>query len=377
MLWFRDSGGGVFSGWAVRAGYSGGLEATIEIGGVAFGGAGVGRLTDGRACFVPGTLPGERAVVRVVRSKKSYAEAEVVRLAEVSPRRVRPVCPVYGTCGGCAYQHAEYPLQLELKTAQVADLLRRVGGLTGIDVRGAMASPLHWGYRNRLSVHVEDGRVGFHHRKSHRIVEVAHCPLASEAVNARLAELATAPPRGSQRVTLREDRTGARGFSQVNDGAADVLMEVVRGMAGAGGAHLVDAYCGAGFFAKGLRGRFAAVTGIEWSEGAVRSARAEALENETYLAGAVEIHFAAALGKAPSAGTTLVLDPPAEGLSADAMQVILDSCPAKIIYVSCDPATLARDLKKLTTICRLDHVQPVDMFPQTAEIESVALLTKS
>ncbi len=368
--------GGVFSGWAGGAGYSGGLEATIEIGGVAFGGAGVGRLPGGRACFVPGTLPGERAVVRVVRSKKSYAEAEVVRLAEVSARRVRPSCPVYGTCGGCAYQHAEYPLQLELKTAQVADLLRRVGGLTGVDVRGTMASPLQWGYRNRLSVHVEDGRVGFHHRKSHRIVEVAHCPLASEAVNVRLAELAAAPPRGSQRLTLREDRAGARGFSQVNDGAADVLLEVVRGMAGTGGAHLVDAYCGAGFFAKDLRGRFAAVTGIEWSEGAVRSARAEALENETYLAGAVEVHLAAVLGQEPAAETTLILDPPAEGLSADVLQVILDNCPATIIYVSCDPATLARDLKKLATLCRLDHVQPVDMFPQTAEIESVALLTR-
>lgn len=363
-----------FSGCGGGVGYPAGLEATIDIEGVAFGGAGVGRLPDGRACFVPGTLPGERVLVSVLRSKKSYAEAEVVRLAEVSARRVRPSCPVFGTCGGCAYQHAEASLQLEMKTAQVSELLRRVGGVADADVRAMRAAPSQWGYRNRLSVHVEAGRVGFHHRKSHRIVEVSHCPIGSEEVNARLAELSAAPPRGARRMTLRENRAGAKGFSQVNDGAAEVLMEVVSDMVGSGGKHLVDAYCGAGFFARELRERFAFVTGIEWSEGAVRAARAGALETETYLAGAVEFHLASALEKAGADETTLILDPPAEGLSPDVVGVVLERRPADLIYVSCDPATLARDLKILCADYRLDCVQPVDMFPQTAEIESVAKL---
>ena len=166
-------GEGIYLVGVARRGYPAGLEATIDIESIAFGGAGVGRLPDGRACFVPGTLPGERALVKVLNSKKSYAEAEVVRLAEASARRVRPVCPVFGVCGGCAYQHAEYSLQLEIKTGQVSDLLRRVGGLPDADVRAMRASPIEWGYRNRLSAHVRDGRVGFPHRHSHRIVEVS------------------------------------------------------------------------------------------------------------------------------------------------------------------------------------------------------------
>jgi len=363
-----------FSGCEGGRRYSAGLETTIDIGSVAFGGAGVGRLPDGRACFVHGTLPGERAAVSILRSKKSYAEAEVVRLMEVSARRVRPVCPVFGICGGCAYQHADYPLQLEIKTGQVASLLQRVGGFAEAEVRPMRPSPEPWGYRNRLSVHIHDGRVGFHGRKSHRIIGVSNCPLGNAGVNARLAALSAAPPRGAERMTLRDTSERVRGFSQVNTGAAEVLSEVVRDMLKEGGKLLVDAYCGAGFFAKPLRGRFAAVTGIEWSEGAVRAARVDALEAETYLAGAVEIHLATALKKADARETALLLDPPAEGLSPDVIRVIQEHRPVDLVYVSCDPATLSRDLKKLSTDYRLEFVQPVDMFPQTAEIESVAKL---
>ena len=341
---------------------------------VAFGGAGVGRLPDGRACFVHGTLPGERAAVNLLRSKKSYAEAEVVRLLEVSPRRVRPACPVFGTCGGCAYQHADYPLQLEIKTGQVSSLLQRVGGFTETEVRPMLPSPEQWGYRNRLSVHLHDGRVGFHGRKSHRIIEVSKCPLGNDVVNARLAELSAFPPRGADRMTLRDDSAGVRGFSQVNAGAAEVLSEVVLGMLDAGGTLLVDAYCGAGFFTKRLRGRFSTAVGIEWSESAVRAARVEAIDAESYLAGAVEVHLTTALNMASAQETALLLDPPAEGLSPDVIRVIQERRPVDLIYVSCDPATLSRDLKKLSTAYRLQYVQPVDMFPQTAEIESVAKL---
>ena len=353
--------------------YSVGLETTITIESIAFGGAGVGRLPDGRACFVQGTLPGERAEVNVVRSKKSYAEAEVVRLLEVSTRRIRPPCPFFGTCGGCTYQHADYPLQLEIKTGQVSALLQRIGGLSDADVRPMLPSPEQWGYRNRLSVHIHNGRVGFHGRKSHRIVEVAACPLGNAAVNARLAEVSSTPPRETDRMTLRDNTEGVRGFSQVNTGAAEVLAEVVQEMLG-GGKLLVDAYCGAGFFAKRLRGRFGSVTGIEWSEAAVRSARVDAIETETYLAGAVEAHLATALENSLPEETALLLDPPAEGLSPDVVSIILERRPANIVYVSCDPATLARDLKKLSSHYRLEFVQPVDMFPQTAEIEAVAKL---
>jgi len=348
-----------------------GLEATVSIESLGFGGAGVGHLPDGRVCFVPFTLPGERVIVRLLKEKKSFAEAEVVRLLEISPDRIPPRCAVFGKCGGCAYQHLRYEKQLEAKTAQVRDLLARFGGITGADVRPMLPSPDEWNYRNRLAVHVQDGKVGFHGRKSNAIVPVAGCPIASEDVNRQLANLTLNPPPGNQRITLRE-KSEHFGFSQVNHGAAELLAEVVCGMLENGGGHLIDAYCGAGFFTRRLHGKFRVVTGIEWSGGAVRAARASAQPGESYLEGAVELHLPAALAACTAAETTLLLDPPAEGLSREVVEAILENPPSAIVYVSCDPPTLARDLKRLGfSLC---HVQPVDMFPQTAEIESVALL---
>ena len=346
-------------------------ETPLTIESVGYGGAGVGRLPDGRVCFVHGTLPGERVLVRITKEKKNHAEAEVVRILEASLRRVAPKCPVYGECGGCALQHASYDLQLEIKTAQVRELLRRFAKLPEAPVDQILPSPAEWGYRNRISIHADRQRIGFFHRKSRDLVDVAHCPLASEEVNARLAELRQNPPRGETRLTLRE--TGAPfGFSQVNTAAAELLAATVIEMCGSG-EWLVDAYCGSGFFAKRLLEHFQKVTGLEWSQGAVAEAKRSATEKETYLPGAVENSLARVLSEAPLAGTTLLVDPPAEGLSPDVARAILENPPARLVYVSCDPATFSRDAAKFLERYTLSRVQPVDMFPQTAEIELAAL----
>lgn len=348
-------------------------EANVIVDSVAFGGAGVGRLPDGRVCFVPGTLPGEHALVRIVKSKKSYVEAELLRLTEMSLQRVQPPCPIFGQCGGCAYQHADYALQLTIKTSQVAELLRKVGGFSYAKVCPMLASPRQWEYRNRLSVHVENGRVGFYHRKTHRLIEASHCPIGSPPVNAQLNRLAANPPRTTKRITLRES-TEQNGFTQVNDAAAQILFGVVREMLTGGGSLLVDAYCGSGFFAKRLRDLFEAIIGIDWSERGIQAALGSAGASEKYLMGSVEEHLGAALEGTFRETTALLIDPPAEGVSSDVISIIHEQKPATIVYVSCDPATLARDLKKLSSIYRLSYVQPVDMFPQTAEIEAVAKL---
>lgn len=307
--------------------------------------------------------------MKLVREKKNYTEGELVRLLEASPRRVRPECPVFGECGGCTYQHMDYDLQREVKTAQVADLMRRVGGFAEIEVRPTLASPLQWAYRNRISVHVNDGEVGFHHRKSRRVVRVSNCPIACAEVNEQLADLASKPPSGRGRFTLRT-QSDRRGFSQVNDGAAEVLLATVREMLVGANGHFVDAYCGSGFFAKHLRGSFAKTTGIEWSAGAISAARHDAGDGETYLQGAVEHHLAAVLSGDDN--ITLLVDPPSEGLASDAVAAILAAPPQDVVYVSCDPSTLARDLKTLSACFDVRFLQPVDMFPQTAEIEVAA-----
>jgi tRNA/tmRNA/rRNA uracil-C5-methylase (TrmA/RlmC/RlmD family) len=346
-------------------------EATLTIESLGYGGAGVGRLPDGRVCFVHGTLPGERVLTRITKEKKNHAEAEVIRILEASPRRVTPKCPVYGECGGCALQHATYDLQLEVKTSQVRDLLRRMAKIPEAPVDPMLPSPCQWAYRNRISIHLDQQRIGFYHRKSHQLVDVTECPLATDAVNAQLADLRKNPPRGENRLTLREP-DAPRGFSQVNTAAAELLAETVVEMAGSGEL-LIDAYCGSGFFAKRLIGPFQKITGLEWSQGAVAEARRTAIEKETYLPGAVENSLAGILAEAPLGETTLLLDPPAEGLSPDVARTILENPPARIVYVSCDPSTFSRDAAKFLERYTLSRVQPIDMFPQTAEIELAAL----
>jgi len=350
------------------------LETPLSVEQLTFGGQGLVRLPGGKVCFVPGVIPGEKVLVRVRRERSSYAEADLVRVVEASPDRLKPPCPVYGRCGGCQYQHIAYPRQLEVKRDQVADVLRRLGGLGDPRVEETVASPLEYAYRNRITVHAKNGKIGFYGGRGKQIVDVAHCPIASDAVNVLLADLRRTPPREGEH-PLREPGT-FRGFRQVNDAVADLLLGVVEDMAAPGGALLVDAYCGAGFFARRLKEKFGHVVGIEWSVDAVRFARAGAGGNEIYLLGDVKRHLTPALAAAPAQDTTLLLDPPAEGVEEPVLDLIRTRGPAKIIYVSCNPATLARDLKRLGAGYALRRARPVDMFPQTAEIEVATLLEK-
>jgi tRNA/tmRNA/rRNA uracil-C5-methylase (TrmA/RlmC/RlmD family) len=352
--------------------HSRGLDTSLVIEQVTFGGKGLGRLPSGKVCFVPRVIPGERVECRITREKSKHAEADLVRVLEASMDRVRPKCPVYGTCGGCSYQHISYGRQLAIKTQQVEDALRRLGGILSPVVHPAVASPLQYGYRNRISVHVRAGKVGFFGAKSHRVVDVAECPIASEMVNAELKLLRESQPRDGE-YSLREP-SDFRGFRQVNSAAGELLREAVGTFSAPGGELLVDAYCGAGFFAHHLRDHYKQVVGIEWSEDAVRAARDRRGENEIYLLGDVEHHLGAALESGPAESSTVLIDPPAEGIERGVTDRLLERAPGRIIYVSCNPATLARDIKLLSSKYRFQEARPVDMFPQTAEIEVVALL---
>lgn len=340
---------------------------------VAFGGKGIGRLPSGKVCFVAGTIPGETVTVDIQREKSGYAEGSLVSIKEASPERVKAPCPVYGKCGGCTYQHITYHRQLVIKRDQVSEVLRRIGGVRTPMVDEVVPSPQEFGYRNRITVHTKRGRTGFYASRSRDIVDVSRCLIASDEVNEQLKSLRSEKLSDGER-TLREEGYTYRGFRQVNSQAAELLAEIVSEQMEPGGDLLVDAYCGAGFFAKKLRPRFRQVIGIEWSADAVRAAREKVTDREIYLLGDVSKHLMPALAAAPASGTTLLLDPPAEGLDPSIPGTVLDRAPARIVYVSCDPSTLARDLKMLSSHYQLQRVIPVDMFPQTAEIEVVAVL---
>lgn len=339
---------------------------------VSYGGAGIARL-DGKVVFVPFTIPGERVLARIKREKKKFAEAELVSVLEPSVLRQIPRCEVFGRCGGCAYQHVDYATQLAWKTEQVRDLLERVGRIPKPVVAGALASPQEWAFRNRIRVHSDGASTGFYSKHGHTIVDVGHCAIASPDVNAQLKRLRASRPSPGE--TTLSAKRGVHFFEQTNDGAAEILVKLVEAEAGEGRGTLVDAYCGAGFFGHRLSPRFENVLGIESHPEAVEKARRDAHPNEHYICGDVAAHIGGVLAEVPRPRTMVLLDPPAAGVAARVTDLLVAFPVQQVVYVSCDPATLARDLGLLVRGgYALERVTPVDMFPWTADVEVVANL---
>jgi len=358
----------------------------LKIEDIAFGGKGVGR-DQGKVIFVPYTIEGELVSAEIVREKKQFAEAELVEVRESSPHRVAPECPYFGRCGGCAYQHIANEHQLAIKWRQVRDVLQRIGKLKDIPMRPIIPSPKPYGYRNRITVHAQDGVIGFFRRDSHRLIDVERCPISCDDVNRELMDLRRGNPRDGH-YTLRSS-SSRRVFSQTNDEVADTLRDLIVDLVRPNQDLLIDAYCGAGFFAKALLNKFERVVGIDWDRFAIAAAKEDASEKETYIAGDVEEELQQVGAVHPNrprvydidrgrlrsiSPTTIIVDPPATGLSANVRRSILDITPTTLLYVSCNPATLARDLKELHGKFAINSVTPLDMFPQTAEIEAVAYL---
>lgn len=348
------------------------MEVLVDVKDVAYGGAGVGRV-DGMVVFTPFAMPGETLRVRLTKRTKNFAEGEVLSIESASEHRLKAPCPYFERCGGCAYQHVPYEMQLEWKSLQVRDLLRRIGRIPDPAVGPTVPSPETFAYRNRVRVHVDGARVGFFRRAGREIVDVKECLLASPEVNALLSKLrASKPVPGEYTLSARP---GVRFFEQTNDGAARGLVRIVEGLVGKGGGLLVDAYCGAGFFGRTLAGLFEQVVGIETHEGAVAAAKRGAGPNERYICGDVAEYLAQVLEVSDRKRTVVLLDPPAAGVSGRVVDYLLGAPVAQVVYVSCDPATLARDVGALVKGGYvLQSVTPLDMFPQTADIEAVASL---
>ncbi len=343
----------------------------LRIEDVAFGGSGVARA-NGKAVFIPYTIEGELVSAKITREKKQFAEAEIVDLHETSSHRVTPPCPYFGRCGGCAYQHIDYPHQLEIKARQVRDVLQRIGKLKNIPMRPIIPSPRDYGYRNRITVHAQDDIIGYFRRDSHQLIDVERCPIADDGVNRQLLDLRENPVRDGH-YTLRS-ATAPRVFSQTNEAVANAMRDLVGELIPADQELLIDAYCGAGFFAKALVDKFERVLGLDWDRFAIAAARENATAKETYLAGNVDEELGQILRKTSQDKTTLIVDPPAVGLGASVRKTVSDFSPAIFIYISCNPATLARDLGEMERAFAIESVTPLDMFPQTAEIEVVAHL---
>ncbi len=375
----------------------------LRIEALAAGGDGVAHAPDGRVVFVPLAAPGDRLRVRVVEARARYLRGEILELLEPGPGRVAPACPVFGTCGGCAWQHLPYPVQLAAKARILGDALARIGGLplpaAGIELE---PSPAPFGYRGRARLLVRGGRVGFRGRRSHRPVATERCPILLPELEERRRELAARPPedgewelaagaggvralplpaRGGEPVWLRVGpdllRVSPGVFAQSNALLLESLAVAVAAAAGHGELAL-EAFCGAGLFTLGLARRFERVIAIESSRAAradlAENLRAAGLGNAEIRPGTLEAALARG-GLAAPRPDVIVLDPPRAGLGPGAAAALAELRAPRLAYLSCDPATLARDLAALGARgYALRAVRGFDLFPQTPHVEALALL---
>ncbi|MBP9902079.1 MAG: class I SAM-dependent RNA methyltransferase [Verrucomicrobiota bacterium] len=366
-----------------------GQRQTVTVEDIAFGGEGVARV-DAFVVFIPFVMVGETVEVEITEVRKNFARARLHRVLTPSLERVTPACAHFGACGGCQYQHIAYPAQLQLKRKQVADLFQRIGGLPPELVAPVVPCPQPYGYRNRIMIRSQWNKpeqrlnIGFVRADCGLVEDVFTCHIAEPALNEQIRHVrAHPPPKGGIKVVLRIPpenwEVPPDSFFQNNSFLLPKLVEVVREAVRAGGArHLIDLYCGVGFFGIELADAVTSFVGVEFDQRAIAAARRNAATrgrtNGEFIAATVEAALPALLQRFSPSASAVILDPPRKGCLPPTLALLREQRPAQIIYISCHPATMARDLNILCRdgVFSVARVTPLDMFPQTQHVECVA-----
>ncbi|HEV7902253.1 MAG TPA: TRAM domain-containing protein [Pyrinomonadaceae bacterium] len=394
----------------VEGAFGAGAEVEVEIERIVPGGAGLAHAA-GHTLFVTLAAPGDRVRVRVERVRGKVAFASILEIITPAPVRVEPPCPYFGRCGGCDFQQLTYEAQLEAKAEIIRDCLRRIARIEPPASISVMPSPAVWRYRSRARWQHDPVRqfLGYYELASHRVCDVAECPVVLPEVQTKLSHLRATlaagefdeteefqavagddgvsllPPLEAADAAERfrilageRYRFDASCFFQINHALLEPLLHAALKHA-TGGATAIDLYCGVGLFTLPLARRYARVVGVEGNAAATAFARlnladarlANNAEIKTARVGAWLEQNAATLTPADF----LLLDPPRAGADPETLSGILALRPQHIAYVSCDPATLARDLRALLAAgYTLDSLAAFDIFPQTHHVETVAHL---
>jgi tRNA/tmRNA/rRNA uracil-C5-methylase (TrmA/RlmC/RlmD family) len=356
---------------------------------IAFGGEGVGRHED-FVVFVPFVCCGETVEVELVEVKKRFGRAKLLRVLEASPERVQAPCRYFTDCGGCQYQHLSYTEQLRVKHKQICDLFQRIGNVPATRISPVAPCPQPFGYRNRIMIRSQWDKfkqglnIGFIRADNRLVVDIEECKIAEPALNEQIRHVrANPPPKGGLKVVLRIAPEGWEvpqdSFFQNNFFLLPQLVETARQRLQAGGARfLIDAYCGVGFFSLELADLVEEFVGVEVDVAAIRAARQNAADrqkaNGQFLAGRTEDLLPRLLSRFPAAATSVIIDPPRTGCPPEMLHALRELRPAQILYISCHPATLARDLNILCSedVFKVEQIVPLDMFPQTQHVECVS-----
>ncbi len=379
----------------------------IDIHATGYGGDGIGRLPDGMTVFVPFAVPGDRVRVRLAQLRKRFAKGEIDSIESPAETRVSPRCPLFGRCGGCRYQQIDDKTELAQKVDQLRGLLQRMGKLNEIPEIELPSNAAAWAYRNKVVLHRnETNDWGFFALDNRAILPLEECPIACDAINQVICrgelqlgrgddlilrcdadgQVFQSADDGRGDILLTERLNGApvqvpqAGFYQVHPAVLNELLNWVRDAVAGHGGTLVDAYCGVGVFTLGLANLFERTVGIEGYAPAipvaVRNAKIWSLPASEFILGAVEDFLPDQLARIDGPATIL-LDPPRSGCRPKVLRSIQKEQPSKLVYVACDPTSLARDLKTLSADGRyaLRRLALFNMFPQTAHFETVAVLS--
>jgi 23S rRNA (uracil1939-C5)-methyltransferase len=395
-----------------------------------FGGDAFGRMEDGKPVFVPFAMPGEKVRVRIPTEKKDYCIGKLEQVISPSLRRVVPRCEHFTDCGGCHYQHLSYEHQLEVKQKIVTDQLRRIGKISDPQVNEIIPSPMQWNYRNTVQFHVSpNGKLGFRESNGSRIVEVKECHLPVPELGELWPKLDIDPASGINRIMLRVGSDGEllaglecehdfppefnldfplsvhflgkeqdyllagdshsvmtvngvdfmvspRSFFQVNLAQAEAMVQyVLANCEVSSNSTVLDLYCGVGLFSAFLAPKVKELVGVELSESACNdfATNLDARDNVSLYIGRVE-EIVPSLQVLPD---LVIVDPPRAGLDKKVVETLKKSSTRQLVYVSCDPSTLARDCKRLIEGgFAIDKVQPFDLFPQTYHVETIVLMSR-
>jgi 23S rRNA (uracil1939-C5)-methyltransferase len=404
---------------------------TIKIEKMVAGGDCLGRLPDGRAVFVPFVLPGETVRINLTDEKKRYARGFPLDVIDRSPNRITPRCIHFGECGGCQYQHLDYAKQLALKEELLRDQFQRIANIENPPIQPIVPSPNPWHYRNHVQFHLgQAGELGFIHTDGEHLLIIEECHLPQPEINALWPQLDLGAESGVYRLGIRQDsydnlmlilegddpkapdfsedipvsavytppdarltvlagddhlvytllnrhfQVSARSFFQVNTAMAEkMITHLLENLDLASTLRTVELYAGVGLFSAFLAPKVNHLTAVESSGSACHDfvINLDEFDNvDLYEAQAEEV-----LPTLDNQVDLLIMDPPRSGLAPAVHDALAKLQPKQIAYISCDPATLARDVKRIIgNGYHLQSVTPFDLFPHTAHIETVVLMSR-
>ncbi len=399
----------------------------LVINSIANGGEGISRLPDGRAVFVPFTIPGELVQIEVVEEKRGFVRGKLLQVIDPSPKRIVPHCRHFGVCGGCQLQHLDYADQLSIKTDILKDVLSRVGGLSDINIMPIVPSLLPWEYRNNVQHHIhESGKLGYQRQLSNEVFPIEECFLPTAALGELRSRLDLEVESGIDRVTLREGldedimivlesggselpemeidlpasvvhlsdagkivlagsdylwmmvkdrlfKVTAESFFQVNLPVAEKMVNHVLSLLPHEKTNcIIDLFCGVGLFSAFVANNTNHLIGVESSPTACSdfTSNLDEFDNVELYAGFTD----AILPGLKIQPEVVIADPPRAGIGRVSLDAMIKMHPSQIIYISCDQATLARDAARLVKGGYIfTQITPFDMFPQTHHLESISL----